>query len=277
MRVRFPWAFATAMALALAWAGPARAGQIGLTWDPVSGAAGYHVYYGTQSGVYGNYVTTTTNSASVTVPDCQTYYLAVKAYNAAGESPAFSNEISGWARPSVTSLTPAAALQGDQVVVDVFGNSFQQGATVEVANPNVLITSTATLSCTHVQLLATIEPTAARVRPAQIGKLDVTVVNPDNVFGLKAQAFEVLVNPARFDINQSDATTTDRIDGKDTVWLARDFGISEASPNYDPDSDFDGDGWVDGNDLAYIASNLGRCWSSSTKSWSTSACPAALR
>jgi hypothetical protein len=45
----------------------------------------------------------------------------------------------------------------------------------------------------------------------------------------------------------------------------------------DADDDFDGDGWVDGDDLAYIASNLGRCWSASAKNWSLSACPTGLQ
>ena len=104
-----------------------------------------------------------------------------------------------------------------------------------------------------------------------------TVSNPDSVFGMKSQAFEVLLNPARFDINRSDSTTTNRIDGKDTVYLSRQFGLNEFDPNYDADDDFDGDGWIDGLDLVYIASNLGKCWSASTKSWTIAACPAALQ
>jgi hypothetical protein len=158
------------------------------------------------------------------------------------------------------------------------GSNFDPLATVDLGNPNVVLSSVRRLSCGHIQLIATIEPTAAAVRPAQIGRLDLTVVNPpDSVFGTKSQAFEVLVNPARFDINRSDATTTNRIDGKDTVYLSRQFGTNESNPNYDPDDDFDGDGWVDGQDLAYIASNLGRCWSASTRTWTLAACPAGLQ
>jgi hypothetical protein len=86
----------------------------------------------------------------------------------------------------------------------------------------------------------------------------------------------VTINPARFDVNRTDDVTRGRIDGKDTVFLSRGFGLSESDPNYDGDDDFDGDGWVDGQDLAYIASNLGRCWSPSSRTWSLSACPASL-
>lgn len=259
-------------------ASPAAAGTISLSWDPVSGASGYRVYYGTAPGQYTASMTTSTSSATVSgLQDCATYFVAVKAYNSAGESSEFSNELSGWSRPVVTSATPATAMQGDQIVMDIVGTNFQSGAIVELGNPQVILSSVTVLSCTRVQLIAAVEPAAQNVRPAQVGKLDVTVANPDDVFGMRSQAFEVLINPARFDINKSDAMTTNRIDGKDTVYLSRHFGLSEADPNYDPDNDFDGDGWVDGADLAFIASNLGRCWASGTKTWATSACPANLQ
>jgi hypothetical protein len=258
---------------------PANAGSISLTWDATQGATGYHVYYGTQAGTYlPTPITTTSTSATISgLADCAAYFVAVKAFNASGESPNFSNELSGWSRPSVTAATPSSALQGAQIVMDITGTNFQSGALVDLGNPNVLLTAVQVLSCTHIQLLATVEPTAANIRPAHIGRLDLTVSNPDSVFGIKSQAFEVLLNPARFDVNQSDATTKNRIDGKDTVYLSRQFGLSESDPNYDADDDFDGNGWIDGEDLSYIASNLGKCWSASSKSWTLTACPAGLQ
>jgi hypothetical protein len=258
---------------------PATAGSIALTWDPTEGAIGYHVYYGTESGNYlPTFVTTSTTSATISgLQDCATYFVAVKAFNASGESPNFSNELSGWSRPSVTAASPSSAMQGAQIVMDVTGTNFQSGAVVDLNNPHINLTSVQVISCTHIQLLATIEPTASNFRPAHIGRVDLTVSNSDSVFGMKSQAFEVLINPHRFDVNQSDATTRNRIDGKDTVYLSRQFGMNELDPNYDPDDDFDGDGWVDGQDLVYIATNLGKCWSSSSKSWSLSACPSGLQ
>jgi hypothetical protein len=254
---------------------PVRAGEIKLAWDAAPGASGYHVYYGTQPGTYGQYVTTTTTSVKLTgLQDCTGYFVAVKAFNAAGESSGFSNELSGWPHPTVSSVTPTTAMQGDQIVMDIMGANFQNSPMVDVGNPDVVLTSVSVLSCNHIQLLATVEPTSKGVRAALVGSLDLTVSNPDSVFGTKTQAFQVLVNPARFDINRSDPATTNRIDGKDTVYLSRQFGLHESDPNYNPDDDFDGDGWVDGTDLAYIASNLGRCWSAATKTWSLSACPA---
>ena len=254
----------------------AQAGQIEIAWDSVPGATGYRVYYGTQSGNYTANVTSGSTTATVTgLQDCTTYYLAVKAYNAAGESASFSNELSGWSRPQVTSATPAIAMQGSQVTVTLSGSNFQSGALIEIDNPRVMLTGVATLSCTQMQFVATVDPPATNVRAAQVGRWTVAVSNPDDVFGQRSQAFEVTVNPVRFNINTTDAATASRLDGKDTIWIARLFGSQDGGATYDPDSDFDGDGWVDGNDLAYLASNLGRCWSGTN--WSAASCPANLR
>jgi len=314
---RLAMAFLVATPLVVVGALPVRAGQISVSWNPVAGATGYHVFYGLSSGVYGQPISTTTNSAVITgLQDCKNYFVAVKAFNSAGESPNFSNEVSGWSRPVVSSVTPAAATQGEQIVMDITGSNFQNGATVDLGDPHVNLSSVTVLSCTHVQLLATVEPTAHAVRPAQVGKVGVTVSNPDNVFGMKPQGFEILINPYRFDVNRSDAVTTDRLDGKDVIYNRHDAAypfhseglcragtpnagvgcvpLTEAAehrcgsssvtadcsynPNYDPDKDFDGNGWVDGNDLAYIVSgNLLGCWSASTKTWTISACPTSLQ
>jgi hypothetical protein len=276
-KIRPGFLVSVAVALSAAVA-PAMAGSIVVSWDQSQGASGYHVYYGTEPGNYTDFVTTTSTTATISgLQDCANYYIAVKAFNSSGESPKFSNELSGWSRPAITSATPSSAMQGDQVVMDLIGSNFQDGAVVDLGNPYVYLASVSVISCNHIQLLATVEPSGSTARPAEIGKLDVTVSNPDAVFGTKSQGFEVLVNPARFDINQSDPVTTNRIDGKDTVYLSRVFGMSESNPNYEPGDDFNGDGWVDGQDLAYIASNLGRCWDASAKTWTLAACPPELR
>ena len=101
--------------------------------------------------------------------------------------------------------------------MNVMGANFLPGAIVDLGNPHVVLTSVTRISCNQMQLIATVDPTGPSLRAAQIGLLDLTVSNPDSVFGMKSQAFEVLINPARFDINQSDPSTTNRIDGKDTV------------------------------------------------------------
>lgn len=244
----------------------AHAGTISLAWDPVAGATGYRVYYGNAPGAYTRNVTVSSSSATLSnLQDCTDWYVAVKAFNGAGESAQYSNELRGWPRPEVTSASPSTAKQGDQLVVDIAGNNFQSGAAVRFGDPprsRINQASVAVTACDRIQLLLTVEPTARNISPARAEKLTVEVVNPDSVFGQRSNAFEVLINPARFDVNQSDEYTSGAIDGKDLVWLLRVFRSQETKDaTYDPDYDFDGDGWVDGNDLAYIASNFGLYWS----------------
>ncbi len=251
---------------------PAQAGTIGLIWDAASGASGYRVYYGASSGHYTASVDvgSATQTTVTGLADCNTWYLAVKAYNAVGESPDFSNEVSGWPRPSLSVASPAAAIQGAQFTLDIRGSNFQSGATVQIDNPNVFLQSARVVSCTEIQVAATIEPTASGVRPAEIGSFALEVMNSDRVYGDQVGLFEVQVNPARFDVNKSDSTTNGRVDGEDTVAISRIFGVQESDPAYDPDDDLNGDGWIDGQDLAYIAANLGRCWTGTA--WSAAAC-----
>lgn len=69
--------------------------QITLSWNSVSAAAGYKVYYGTASGQYNSTqdVGSTTNYTVTDLANDTDYYFAVTAYNNIGESP-YSNELS---------------------------------------------------------------------------------------------------------------------------------------------------------------------------------------
>lgn len=269
------WQAAVVLAAGLVFA-PASAGEIALAWDATQGASSYKVYYGTAPGQYSAFASAGSNQTTLTgLQDCTTYYIAVKAVNGAGESTQFSNEVSGWARPSVISSNPSTAKQGDQAVVTIGGANFQSGAVVTSDNPLVRISSVSVLDCNRVQFVATLDPPGPNVPAARIGPLSFEVRNPDTVYGQRAGAFTVLINPARFDINQTDDQTRNRIDGKDTVWLARLFGVNDTDALFDPDYDFDGDGWIDGEDISYLASNMGGCWSAGA--WSSAACPSGLR
>ena len=255
---------------------PARAGEIVLAWDSVPGATSYKVYYGPSSGSYTQSVTTSSPTATVTgLADCTNWFLAVKAVNSAGESTGYSNEVSGWPRPAVTGISPTSAMQGDQLLIDISGTNFQSGAVVDMGDPKIIVGSAQVTSCRSMQVLTTLEPRAANQKPAKVGNVKVTIENPDSVFGDRSDVFRVNIDPGRFDVNKADDFTRDRIDGKDTVWLSRMFGLVETDATYDPDFDFDGDGWIDGEDLAYLASNLGSCWTGSA--WTVAACPASLR
>jgi hypothetical protein len=265
---------------------PVLAGDICLEWEAVEGASGYRVYYGLSSGNY----TDSVNVDNVTeatlhgFADCTPYYLAVKAYNGAGESAQFSNEISGWARPEISSYGPSMIDQGDQITLNISGVNFSSEAEllydegaipVDVAgNPLIRFENiSVTTPCYQMQALVTVEPTSRGVRAMEIGDflLDVSVRNPDAVFGSHPVSLEITFDQFRSDINRSDSTTTDRVDGKDLVWLAHAYGSSEGEPYFNPDADLDGDGLVDGVDLAYLAASFGLCWNGS--GWSSTACP----
>jgi hypothetical protein len=77
----------------------AYSGQATLIWDPPevpTDVSGYKVDYGTASGTYaqGIDVGNTTSHTISNLPDGQTYYFAVVAYNSAGSESGYSNEVS---------------------------------------------------------------------------------------------------------------------------------------------------------------------------------------
>lgn len=237
----------------------ASAGTLGLAWDPSAGAAGYRIHYGTVAGQYtmvrdvGNVTQTTLTDLG----DCTKFYFSVTAYNGSGES-GYSNEVGTLPRPSVRGTTPSIAVQGSQVTLTVRGANFAPGAGVTINNPNVFLDGVQVVSCTEIQMVATIEPTAQGVRAAEVGKFTVTVTGLDGLTGAMSQAFQVMINPTRFDLSKQYDCTTGWLDGWDTNVLSRVFGSQAGDNLYQPDADLDGDGSVDGNDLAYLGSAFGK-------------------
>jgi len=203
-----------AIASAVFLAQAASAGTISLAWSPVSGASGYRVYYGTISGNYGSQIDAGgSSSATLTgLQDCRAYYIAVKAYNSAGESAGYSNEVTGWSRPAINTATPASRRQGDVGAIQIVGANFKEGASVAINNPDLDMSTASVVDCNHIQLTLAIAPAAAGRRPAQIGAFDVTVINPDGTCGTRAHGFTIDVDPARFDVNQSDPSTRGRLE-----------------------------------------------------------------
>jgi len=175
----------------LAFALPARSGTISLAWDPSSSTnlAGYRVHYGSSPGTYTQSLDVgNTTSATVTgLADCSTWYLSVKAYNTAGNtSTAYSNEVTGWARPVVASVGPSSAKQGSRVTLALTGNDFRTGATVQFGNPLISVNSVSVASCTSVTADVTI------AAGATVGSTNVDVMSADRTFGTLAGAFTVL-------------------------------------------------------------------------------------
>jgi hypothetical protein len=169
---------------------PAAAGTISLSWNPVThdDLAGYRLYYGTSPGNY----TQTMDVGLVTqatisgLDDCTTYYIATKAVTGDGtESEDYSNVVSGWARPELLSATPTALEQGSQGQLVVDGHNFQAGAAIILSNADVTVTGLTLNSCHQLVADVTVAGSAA------LGAVDVTVVNPDQVFGAAAGLFTV--------------------------------------------------------------------------------------
>jgi len=260
------------------------AGDIDLAWDPVPGAMGYRVFYGTSPNGYPNFVEVLNGQTSTTLSgltDCQSYYVAVKAFNSAGESPQYSNQVSGWSQPQVQAVPTVQTAQGNQFTLNIDGNNFDPAASVVFDTSSlpqglggsdlVRFESVSVISCNQVQMLVTVETLARGFRAMEVGSfpIDVEVLNPGNVRGVDTFVLDVSYDPERSDVNRSDQATQDRVDGQDLTWLAFAHGTVEGDSRFNPDADLNGDGMVDGIDLAQLAPDFGRCWNGGA--WA--ACP----
>jgi len=192
---------------------PLRAGTATLAWDPVpdTDLSGYKIFYGTVSGTYpnivdvGNVTTYTLN----TLTDCTVYYFSVKAYDTSGNlSAAYSNEISGMARPTVTAANPTSASQNSSNLnLSLTGTNFRTGATVLFGGTGITVNSVVVGTCTSLTANITIAagaPTGAR---------DVTVRNSDQSSGIGTGLFTVTLAdttpPVISAVASSGLTTTD--------------------------------------------------------------------
>lgn len=261
------------------------AGEIRLQWDAVAGAEGYRIHYGTSPGSYTQSVSVwgQTEATLQNLQNCTEIYMAVRTLDGGSESAAYSNEISGWSRPVVSTTAPIQMMQGDQLWVTLAGANFDPSADVQLLTDNipldenglplVRVEAIEIESCNQIEVLLSVESSARGVRSMEIGSrsLEFEIINPDSVFGSHSRSFNVEFNPARCDVNRSDSSTLDRVDGKDLTWMAYAHGSNQGEPRYNPDADLDGDGMVDGTDLAMLASDFGNCWDGSD--WGATACP----
>ena len=183
-------------------------GTVSLAWDPApdSDLAGYRVYYGTSPTAYtqsvdvGN-VTSTTISG---LTDCTTYYFGVKTYDTgSNESTSYSNQVSGWSRPVVTSATPSSAEQGRALTLTIAGTNFPSGATALFSNAGITVTSTTVDACGQLTLNVTV---GAAATP---GTANLDVTDLDGVFGTGSAIFTVqaAVAPTVVSTTPPDAAT----------------------------------------------------------------------
>lgn len=264
-------------------AGNAGAGTISMAWDSVQYATGYRVYYGTTSGDYDSFVDVgnTTGAVLSGLDDCRTYFVSVKAYNSNGESDEYSNEIIGWTRPVIVPQA-TVALQGNQLVLEVQGASFDSLAAVSIdtsaipvgseGEPLVTFDSVDVIGCDRIQALVSVEPAAMGFQsmPTGLHPVGIRLENPDGVFNTGSIQLDVQFNPSRADLNRLNQRTVDRVDGDDLASLARAWASQLGEETFEFDCDMDGDTDVDGDDLALFATVFGQCRSGST--WSEEAC-----
>jgi hypothetical protein len=255
----------------------ADAGRMALRWDPVAGAAGYRIYIGSVSEVYDRVVVLdrVTEVVLLGLPACEPSYVSIKAYNSAGESTGFSNEVVGWPQPEVEGGEVPVVEQGGVFEVALSGANFADGTELifEAADfeghPLLQVETLDVVSCGEMAALLAVEPAAPGFRAMEVGRHSFRIVSPEGVIGVGT--IDVELKQQRLDINRSDATTRDRVDGKDLVWLAYSHGTDEGEQRYNPDADLNGDGEIDGEDLAYLASGFGGCWTGT--GWRPDACP----
>ncbi|MFQ5670482.1 MAG: Ig-like domain-containing protein [Acidobacteriota bacterium] len=186
----------------------AGAGTIATAWDPVADpdVTGYRVFFGKASGVYDQQldVGLSTQQTLTGLTDCTTYFVAVKAFDGAGNfSVNFSNEVSGWPRPTLSGSVPAGAEQGRQLDVAFTGTNFQNGAAVSFDNPGITVNSVVVNSCGQLVASITIAPGAA------VGTTTVEIANPDQTFGTGAGLFRVegTVPPTVTGVSPADGAT----------------------------------------------------------------------
>jgi hypothetical protein len=173
---------------------PAQAGTITVAWDPVSdpGLTGYRLYYGAASGSYSESldVGLVTEHTVNGLADCTTYFMAIKSLDADSlESPVFSDEVSGFVRPTVASVSPNLVLADSTQQFTVTGNSFEPGTNLAFSQPGVTASDVTVDACG--QISATLVVDAA----APAGPVDVTVINPGDVPTTLTGAFSVTQDP----------------------------------------------------------------------------------
>ena len=168
---------------------PASAGSISLQWRPNTDTAtrGYRVYWGAGPRTYTSSldVRTATSTVLSGLTDCAMSYVAVKAYDSGGrESTSHSNEVSGWPRPAITSVSPADAEEGRRLTLTLTGTNFRAGAAVRFLPAGITVNSVTVDSCTRIRVDATL----ARVFD---GVVDVQATTAEGPYGVGRDLFTV--------------------------------------------------------------------------------------
>jgi fibronectin type III domain protein/dockerin type I repeat protein len=230
---------------------------IQLSWSPntESDLSGYRLRYGTSSGTYTQTIEVgKVTSYSIAGLDSNlTYYFVLHAYDTSGNVSLPSNEASGkpkvvaGAAPTVSSALEVASnslyiLQSGQHSIRVTGTNFQSGAVVSLGTG---VTCGATSLSGSSQLTLTVNVDAA----AALGPRTLTVTNPDTGSGSKSSA---LLLAKTVDVSRDCL-----VDGSDLNAIGRAWITSSGSAGYNAAADLDGDGTIDGDDVAIFSRYFG--------------------
>jgi hypothetical protein len=235
-------------------------GSLTVSWDPAeatSSTTGHRVYLATSPDVFEqepgevlSRTTTRTVAAGATATQfnhldaTKTYWVSVTSYDGEGTESAFSEilAVTPTLMPTLCSVSPYSAPQGTAGVdVTLYGTNFQPGATASFG-PDITVRSLDT-SGAPTRVVARVD-----VGPfAQVESRDVMITNPDGGLSIIQEAFDVLVDLDRVDINGSS-----RIDGGDMVQVAAAFTARSGDPRYSVSWDLNVDGVVDGTDLSLL-------------------------
>lgn len=193
------------------------AGTISVAWDSVShpDLVGYRVFYGAASGDYGQWVDVGTTPVVTLsgLADCTDYHVVTKARGGDGSlSAQYSNEVVGWARPRVQSASPAAVERAGQRDITLSGANFMPGATVSFSDPAIAVNGVTVNGCNEIVANVSLSASTA------LGDVNVTVVNPDQVFGVGSAVLSVTNAPPDGQIDQPSGDVT--IEEGDTVAFA---------------------------------------------------------
>ena len=169
------------------------------------------------------------------------------------------------------------ATQGSQFVLEIPGANFREGVALDSLLRSVdgsalaRVDSLTYHSCNLIEAVVSLEPMARGARAMAIGfSALLHARNPDGVAGTGPATLEVQFDVSRADINRANPRSVDRVDGSDLAWLAFAHGTAEGEPRYNPDADLTGDGLVDGEDLALLATFFGQCWTAN--GWAIGTC-----
>jgi len=237
----------------------------------------YVIHWGTESGSYSlpevtvlkrDCAASTCANPFFSLEPAHSYFFALTAIDEAGNESGLSPEAS--ALPRVVSCVPPAVTEAEDILtstpylplcfqrqVRVLGSNFSRGASVSFPTSSITGTTLAQyVDSSQLEL-------GARVGGATpLGLTDVEVTNADTCSGLLSDSDLALRNSLEV-VRSPDFDGDSLVGGKDLNLLAIAFGSVVGGSKYSLNLDMNGDGRINGDDLArfgpFLASTVTSC------------------